>query len=1127
MSVVTNSSGPDSGPPKAPRTGANSMPPASLSSPHHGSLRVPDSLHQQLLGYRRHVWRIKILEAAAIAVFGLAAAFLIVYGWDRLADTPRMMRTGLLMAAVALMAIVPWFVYRWVWRHRGLEPLARLLSRELPAVGDQLLGVIELTHSDSEQARSPALCQAAMNQVAADASRRDLAHAAPPSHYRLWSTLAAVMVIASIALAAIYPAAAANAMSRLVMPWKNTPRYTFTHIEPLPNELVLPHGEATTLPVVLADTTRWQPPTATLQIGNQPLARASLENGQYQFNLPPQITSDNLTLRVGDVTQSVNVEPTLRPELASVMAAVRLPEYLGQNAVRRVDSRGGSVTMVRGSQAVFTATINRDLAAGQINEQEREVAGATLASDQVAIDEVSSMKFQWQDQLGLTGREPFELTVNTVDDEAPTLICDGLPRQAVVLDSETLKFTARANDDFGIRRIGLMWRGLDMGAVEHPASGERPLAAGDFDTPEVEAIGTFCATTLGIEAQPIEVFVWAEDFLPGRNRIYSPPHVLYVLTPDQHAIWMNEQLSKWHRQALDVRDRERQLYEKNKELRDMSAAELDTAENRREIERQASAETSNGRRLDRLGKLGDELVLAASRNPEIGVGHLERWAEMLQVLKDLSQNRMPSVADLLDNAAEQPSLVDGRPRPDGEITPAKPTSVSGPKAGKNLAAGGGKGAKPFEGKAPSLRNAPSLVDMESSANSPDEGNAEPGPPKKPSSPSLRLPTTTVMGKSQPKQEQPPQAQQESMDKAVEEQADVLAEFDRLADELNAVLANLEGSTLVKRLKAASRQQNVVAGRLTDQLQPAFGVSRPTMDVSVRDELDKLQETEASSVTNVSYIMDDLAAYFERRRFMRFKATLDEMKQADVIGGLRQLSTELVSKQGLSVAQAEYWSDAMDRWAENLVDPACSGSCPGGKSPESLPPSIVLEVLQILEAEVNLREETRVAEQAKPAMKEAERAENVETLASSQDAINERVVKVIARIEELPDARKHFGKELQMLAAVDQVMSEATGILKNADTGALAIAAETEAIELILRSKRINPKGGGGGGGSSPGGGGSGNTTDSALALVGKGRNEKEVRENREVGQTTGESGAVLPEEFRRGLDLYFNRMGGS
>jgi hypothetical protein len=33
-----------------------------------------------------------------------------------------------------------------------------------------------------------------------------------------------------------------------------------------------------------------------------------------------------------------------------------------------------------------------------------------------------------------------------------------------------------------------------------------------------------------------------------------------------------------------------------------------------------------------------------------------------------------------------------------------------------------------------------------------------------------------------------------------------------------------------------------------------------------------------------------------------------------------------------------------------------------------------------------------------------------------------------------------------------------------------------------------------------------------------------VREERDVGQATGQSGAGLPEEFRAGLDEYFNRL---
>ncbi len=270
-------------------------------------------------------------------------------------------------------------------------------------------------------------------------------------------------------------------------------------------------------------------------------------------------------------------------------------------------------------------------------------------------------------------------------------------------------------------------------------------------------------------------------------------------------------------------------------------------------------------------------------------------------------------------------------------------------------------------------------------------------------------------------------------------------------------------------------------------------------------------------------MDDMSAYFERRRYVRFKTVLDEMRQKDVIGALRQLGDDLKKEHGLSIAQAEYWSDTLDRWAEDLVDPTSSGACPGSKSKGSLPPSIVLEVLQILEGEVNLREETRMAEQARPALAVEQSTKQAKALSRTQDGLKDRVVKVIERILELPDAEEEFGREINLLGQVGEVMEEATDILAKPETGSPAIAAETEAIELLLQSRRINPKGGGGGG-SSPGGGGRGTTTDSALALIGNGLNQKEVREDRGISQATGDSGPALPEEYRSGLDQYFNKL---
>jgi hypothetical protein len=189
----------------------------------------------------------------------------------------------------------------------------------------------------------------------------------------------------------------------------------------------------------------------------------------------------------------------------------------------------------------------------------------------------------------------------------------------------------------------------------------------------------------------------------------------------------------------------------------------------------------------------------------------------------------------------------------------------------------------------------------------------------------------------------------------------------------------------------------------------------------------------------------------------------------------------------------------------------------------LPPSIVLEVLQILEAEVNLREETRVAEQGRPAVKAEEHKRQAGKLSETQAGIEDRTAKVTQKIRELPESETEFAFEIALLGRVAEVMREAAEILARPETGSPAIGAETEAIELLLQSKRINPKAGGGGG-STPGGGGTGTTQDSALALLGGGVNDKEVREDRGVAQSTGDSGPTLPEEFRAGLDEYFNRL---
>ena len=142
-------------------------------------IRLPDELQNQLVDYRRRVWTTKVAESIAVGLCCLLLAWLFVFVLDRLFDTPSWLRGFSLAIMIGGLLAIPFAIYRWVWSRRTLSQLARLIYRKLPGPGDRLLGVMDLVHDREEQARSPVLCRAAIDQVAKEAKDWDLTRGVP------------------------------------------------------------------------------------------------------------------------------------------------------------------------------------------------------------------------------------------------------------------------------------------------------------------------------------------------------------------------------------------------------------------------------------------------------------------------------------------------------------------------------------------------------------------------------------------------------------------------------------------------------------------------------------------------------------------------------------------------------------------------------------------------------------------------------------------------------------------------------------------------------------------------------------------------------------------------------------
>ena len=332
-------------------------------NPPTSKVAIPEALRLQLDGFRRHLWRVKILEAIAAGVIGLLVSFLLVYGLDRIWQTPGWVRLGILVSGVSLFAVfAPYWLHRWVWRQRRETQLARLIAKRYPGLGDRLLGVIELQDQQGNaDTLSPRLREAAMEAVAIETGKRKLEEALPPQRHRWWALAALCLALISAAAFTLTPRAGVNALKRWLMPLSSTERYTFTRLENPPTHLAVAFGEAFQITLRLSPDSEQRPAKSTGRYGLQPTVEAPRKSDRYEFTFPGQQDPGTIVFHIGDLRHECRVEPVPRPSMESIAAVVTSPAYLGIPD-RTVNLSNGVLTAVEGGKIRIDLTANRPLA---------------------------------------------------------------------------------------------------------------------------------------------------------------------------------------------------------------------------------------------------------------------------------------------------------------------------------------------------------------------------------------------------------------------------------------------------------------------------------------------------------------------------------------------------------------------------------------------------------------------------------------------------------------------------------------------------------------------------------------------------------------------------------------------
>lgn len=883
---------------------------------------MPDSLRTQLTSFRGNLWKIKVAEAILAGLFGLLFSYLIVFGLDRIWSTPGMVRLAILIGGTSLFVIfAPYWIHRWVFGHRREDQLARLIARKFPRLGDRLLGVVELQdQKESKESLSPELRAAAMRTVASEAKGQDFVKALPNSRHRSWSLAVLTVFALSGTALVLAPKAGMNALKRWLMPLADTPRYTFTKLDPYEETLIVPYDEPFEISLSLSSETDQRPASGTARFGIQEPVVADLDEETYLFQFPGQTEAGDVTIQIGDTRQSIRVQPTPRPDIGPVTATLTYPDYL-QIKSKRMELRTGNMTAVIGSKITLQANTvpARPLSKGTLTVrtlpkiQERDmftepeeeeqpkpepdplpepaltaldITGASMASRPVeVIENPTELQLNWRDEHGLDDVGGYRLRVEPFADQSPLAYIQGIDRQTVLVETGTIEFDVICEDDFGIRRIGYEYSGqFTKPTDETPSNGSMPLMDGAPDKRRLGDKVSFSPSTLGIKPQKLEIRAYVEDYYPGRGRVYSEPITLFILTENEHAQLLKEQFDRIIGELEDAARREQGDFDENQRLEREDDETLQEDQGLEKLEEQEMREGENIEKMDDLSERMEKLLTEALRNSEIDSETMQKMAETMQKMQELSQQDMPKVEQNLNEAQDPQST--------------------------------------------------------------------------------------------------PEQSKQDLKEAIEEQRKVLEKMRETIEKANEANRNFEASTFVNRLRRAASEEDSIASTLINSVdvddgdKSIAGLSVEELDPADQRIIGELAMQQRRTASDVRWIQEDLGHFYARTQKEEHKELLTAMRESQIdvkLDGVRERIAG--NKTYQAIMGTKKWAAQLREWANILDPPQEQGDPPGGPGSEGAPEGLddndfefMLKVMKMIQTEQDIRARTRALEQLRRTLK---------------------------------------------------------------------------------------------------------------------------------------------------------------
>jgi hypothetical protein len=506
-------------------------------------------LEQKLVGLRRRALPLTVLHSVCLVSVSLLGAMAAMGLLDYLF---RFQDRGLrIMATVFVLAVFAWAFYRRflvLQRMRlGDNDLAKLIQRQFPVLGDQLVTAVEFLRAadDDPAAGSVALRRCVIAQVTAEAESLDFLQIIDCRPVIRVGIVTCVAYIAAVALLLMPNPSASIAISRLLRPFGDTAwpqRTNLTIRQPVDR---IARGQEFQIEVIDA---RGANLPSEVCIHYRPLTpdggtveeieRMCLANGVMVTRRENVLRPFAYRVEGGDDRSMpwVEVEVVEPPAIESFSIRLFPPAYTG----KQVSPSERHIRALVGTRVEFTGKTSKPLASITLCFESGRKLPVQLADDgctfsvAAVVERSGAYWFELTDREGLRGGAGDRWQMLAIPDAPPSVRIDKPTAGLFVTPNAVVPLRILAKDDFALRNVALVFRlGESASKISLPLFTGPPQTSNATAAVESRTIDyrwNLAPLNLSPGTQ-VMFYAAADDYSPQSGK--SDPRTLRIVTPDE------------------------------------------------------------------------------------------------------------------------------------------------------------------------------------------------------------------------------------------------------------------------------------------------------------------------------------------------------------------------------------------------------------------------------------------------------------------------------------------------------------------------------------------------------------------------------------------------------------------